>query len=518
MKKKINWWVIIAVLVIGVPVGYVGMGMAKKLFDKWSGQETEPEIEGTNYYLTVRDSSFVLDSKNGIATFEIDSNTDWVLSPENDEGWLRIEPSKGNGQTVITLTAEDNSGDERRTEIKVSWKDEDGIDHVETLSVKQDGNQEQPIQQPIEESTELQNKVEEPLPHAPYLNITPQKVSFKSTGGNSAITLKSNADWEIAVTSSDDWLSVNPKNGRGNKKIAMKAASNGSIDERSATLKISWKDNKGATQSSVVTVFQAGTTPPPPQRLYLTVTPTTVSFAANGGETPITLKSNSDWNISLSGGDGWLTVANNKGSGSKTIKIKAAKNEESNNRIAKLTITWPDGQGSMQSSTVNISQAKTVPKAISKAEVETIIKGGKVDERIPDNCTIVNNGSNTTYGKFRSDLVNGKFSSVTVLTYNTDKNSGNAVKVNVKTTIAPPPVPISVTKEEAQAIVASGQKSSKVPDDCTIIVNGSSTDYQAFRQGVNYKAYTNVKVKSVEYDTHGKATSITVSASVRSAE
>lgn len=68
-------------------------------------------------------------------------------------------------------------------------------------------------------------------------------------------------------------------------------------------------------------------------------------------------------------------------------------------------------------------------------------------------------------------------------------------------------------KAEVQKIVASGRKSAKVPDGCTIVVNGrNTTDYQAFRMGVNYKAYSNVVVKSVNTDTKGNITRIAVSA------
>ncbi len=68
-------------------------------------------------------------------------------------------------------------------------------------------------------------------------------------------------------------------------------------------------------------------------------------------------------------------------------------------------------------------------------------------------------------------------------------------------------------KNEVQKIVASGQKSVKVPDGCAIVVNGrNTTDYQAFRMGVNYKSYSNVIVNSVTTDLNGNVTSIAVTA------
>ena len=36
MKKKSNWWVILAILIIGIPVGYVATGVIRNLADKES--------------------------------------------------------------------------------------------------------------------------------------------------------------------------------------------------------------------------------------------------------------------------------------------------------------------------------------------------------------------------------------------------------------------------------------------------------------------------------------------------
>lgn len=68
-------------------------------------------------------------------------------------------------------------------------------------------------------------------------------------------------------------------------------------------------------------------------------------------------------------------------------------------------------------------------------------------------------------------------------------------------------------KKEVQGIVAAGKKSSKVPDGCTVVINGrNNTDYQAFRMGVNYKAYSNVKVTAVTTDAKGVVTRVAVTA------
>lgn len=68
-------------------------------------------------------------------------------------------------------------------------------------------------------------------------------------------------------------------------------------------------------------------------------------------------------------------------------------------------------------------------------------------------------------------------------------------------------------KKEVQGIVAAGKKSSKVPDGCTVVINGrNNKDYQDFRMGVNCNAYSNVKVTAVTTDAKGVVTRVAVTA------
>lgn len=70
-------------------------------------------------------------------------------------------------------------------------------------------------------------------------------------------------------------------------------------------------------------------------------------------------------------------------------------------------------------------------------------------------------------------------------------------------------------KKEVQGIVAAGKKSSKVPDECTVVIKGvKKTDYQDFRVGVNFKTYSNVKVTDFTTDAKGVVTHVTVTVKV----
>ena len=88
-----------------------------------------------------------------------------------------------------------------------------------------------------------------------------------------------------------------------------------------------------------------------------------------------------------------------------------------------------------------------------------------------------------------------------------------------KPTPAPTPAPApkpavdkAALKAEIQGVVSKGGSSSKVSAGCTVVVNGTSMDYQNFKRGVRNGTYTGVKVTDVVPDASGNARSITVSA------
>lgn len=63
-----------------------------------------------------------------------------------------------------------------------------------------------------------------------------------------------------------------------------------------------------------------------------------------------------------------------------------------------------------------------------------------------------------------------------------------------------------------QAVIA-GKSHSKVQGSCKVVVNKKSTmDYQNFKMGVNYNAFTNVKDVTITRDGQGKVTQINVTA------
>ena len=73
-------------------------------------------------------------------------------------------------------------------------------------------------------------------------------------------------------------------------------------------------------------------------------------------------------------------------------------------------------------------------------------------------------------------------------------------------------------KKVLKSIAATGKKDSRIPEGCTVVLNGTSTDYQAYRSGIRAHAFTKVEVKSIDLDDNGKVRCITVSAKVQNTD
>lgn len=94
------------------------------------------------------------------------------------------------------------------------------------------------------------------------LSINPNSVAFDAEDGSSSISVSSNGDW--SVSTSVDWVSVDPQSGTGDASITISAPANTDNESRSTLVRISAGD-----VVREVTVSQAGTTPvdpvdPPP--------------------------------------------------------------------------------------------------------------------------------------------------------------------------------------------------------------------------------------------------------------
>lgn len=525
MKKKTNWWAILAILAIGLPVGYVGTGVVKKLVNKDKEKViiTEPNPNPETFFLKINTNTLDFTSEKSSKTFDIESNTDWRILVDDDKDWLTVIPVEGHENGTVSLKVEENAEvSERTSTAVVVWKDNEGNDNEERLDVTQQGK--------LVPNPPLPPNPN-PIPRSSYMSVTPGSISFGASGGTKNISVRSNTSWE--VTGADSWLTANPLSGSSNKNVALKAGANTSTEMRTTSLTFSWKDDDGIAHSSRVNVTQSGVAPAP--AATLSVSPSAVSFAANGGSKPISVRSNTQWSMTLTGGEGWLTTNTATGSNNKNVTLTATQNSTIDSRSATLRISWTDDQGTTRSKNINVSQAGGTPPptsylTVTSSDISFAANGGSKSLNVNSNTnwnvavaggegwlsvnrTNGNGNKSITLKSIKNNTENVRTAMLRVTWTDTQgQTKSNTISVLQEKGV-PAPVSNVLTKEQAQTIVSSGQTSSKIPDACTIVINGKNTkDYQSFRTGIRMKAYTNVRVDNVISDANGKVTRITVTA------
>ena len=341
MKKKTNWWAILAVILIGVPVGYVGMGLYGKIF-------SDP-------FLSVNVDKFDIKSEGDEVSFDINSNVNWKVSIEDEPDWLSAEPEDGSKSSSVILKANGNPDIEKReATVKVTWTDGSNNKQEVNILVTQEAKE------PEADPNPPVPPVPDPDSDKNYLNIVPSSKSFDAKGGMSTIAIQSNTDWKVTTSGSDGWLEVGSMDGNGNKNISLNAKENTTDKNRSATLTLSWKDEKGKSQKTNVSVTQKGVQQAKKEELYLSVKSENVSFNDGGGNIPVTVKSNTSWTVSATG-DNWLTIGSKEGNGNKTINLKAARNTSTSERGAEVTFTWKDNNGESKRTVVKVVQKSPAP-------------------------------------------------------------------------------------------------------------------------------------------------------------
>ena len=227
--------------------------------------EEEEEISPSEVYLNVYYDDIVFPSDGGDDSFEIESNTDWVIT--NDADWLTVEPSEGKGNGLITLTASASDVyDDRNTVITVRAGDK-----TETFTVTQKC--------------------------AEALLVTKNKFDIPQEGGDFTIEIQSNISYEIQIDSdSQSWISEAPQSkALTTYTHTFSVESNPNTTKRDGSIEII--GSNGATET--VNIYQA-------QKEELVLSESEAFVPAKGGEVRVTLRSNVDYEVIIPEDADWV--------------------------------------------------------------------------------------------------------------------------------------------------------------------------------------------------------------------
>ena len=160
-------------------------------------------------------------------------------------------------------------------------------------------------------------------------DTTPQEITVTATG----------VEWEYAVPSSADWITVDDGTAG---KLLVSVAKNPTAEKRTASIRITAKDNDDLEPVSV-TVTQAGSETP--EVYSLTVDPAALTFEAEGAAGQSVKVTASGEGITWSAAveeaaKEWITLSTTEGSeGETTLTVTVQDNPDTAERSANVTLT-----------------------------------------------------------------------------------------------------------------------------------------------------------------------------------
>ena len=185
-------------------------------------------------------------------------------------------------------------------------------------------------------------------------DTTPQEITVTATG----------VEWEYAVPSSADWITVDDGTAG---KLLVSVAKNPTAEKRTASIRITAKDNDDLEPVSV-TVTQAGSETP--EVYSLTVDPAALTFEAEGAAGQSVKVTASGEGITWSAAvdeaaKEWITLSATEGSeGETTLTVTVQDNPDTAERSANVTLT-PSVESAGPKAIRVTQEAKVLPPSFS---------------------------------------------------------------------------------------------------------------------------------------------------------
>lgn len=135
------------------------------------------------------------------------------------------------------------------------------------------------------------------------LTLSKETVNLSNVEGSATIVLTSNGEWNTAVKSGADWLSVTPSSGSGNSPIRIMAKDNTDGETRQGKISVSQSLNGSVTEKEI-SVGQLGANPD----ILLSYQPTGI-LPFEGGDVTVSVTSNVEWEVYIDEEYDWITLA-----------------------------------------------------------------------------------------------------------------------------------------------------------------------------------------------------------------
>ena len=210
-------------------------------------------------------------------------------------------------------------------------------------------------------------KPEDVKPAEPTLSVADKNVVLDSAGDSKTIVVEANKAWTAEVTSGQDWLRAEAKT----SELVISAPAHTAHQARMGAVTI-----KCETLTAVVSVTQLAA----PNNDMITVTPTTLTFDADGESKTVTVTANVT--VRATPSENWITVTPPASqSASMTYTLTASANTGNAARNASVTFSG----GEADDFTIQVSQNPAASIEVDKEEVTAGAEGGEYTVKVTAN-------------------------------------------------------------------------------------------------------------------------------------
>ena len=272
-----------------------------------------------------------------VAVFTEDT---WTASMDVD--WVTLNQTEGYGDAEIRVTLGENPIYEQR-QATVLFTTAGGIQAM--LGIRQEAS---------------------PDPH--FLEVSPLEFQFEKEGGEREISVGCDTDWNFDLECT--WLSLSQQFGTGNAVVTLTAQPNTLTEPRTTGFSI-----KSGDLHFDLSVTQA----PGDNPLVVEFDVDTMFVAYTGGLQPLSLNSNTTWQLQASS---WITLITSSGEGDATFDIAVDSNPDPDERIGFVNAVH---NGLEMASMVVVQEGKPNILETDMTELDVRPEGGSYEIQVTAN-------------------------------------------------------------------------------------------------------------------------------------
>ena len=289
------------------------------------GAKPEPKPEAK---FTLDPKELKVETDGGKKEVKLSCNQAFELNKVTVPSWMERVPSSATSDEksrVCAFNIKPNTGAERKGEI-IFHTDKGDV----TLKVTQEGTGTKP----------------EPEKPKPTLTLSPNMLTFPTSGGKQTVNVKSDYGWDTkASAASASWMKLTTDVKTG--KIVVEVTPNTSTKKRGATIQVvSFRRRIGhrtpITRHILVTQEAAKAVEPPVAATGISLNPAAMTMGSGGGTVGFNVYAGKGWTIS--GSPDWMHPDATRGSGTRLVIVRFDRNESGAERTGKLTVKSDDGK------------------------------------------------------------------------------------------------------------------------------------------------------------------------------